>query len=150
VTFAAFDYVQILKAKDYKNDDNSYEYVLGQIKQFCMKYKIHGLVTSQVNKTADKDNRESGRVLGTTDMRFIRDDKVNLLVTLNLVYDETGQRRKVAGTNYYAGIVNIAKNNKGRTGRINVMVDFEHLRWLDATWNSQTVNLDNENEDFND
>jgi len=111
-----------------------------------MKHKIHGLITSQVNKSADKDSRERNKVLGTTDMRFIRDDKINLLVTLNIMYDELGNKAKIPNTNYYAGVVNIAKNNKGRTGQVNVMVDFEHLRWLDQTWHSNTVRIEQKNE----
>lgn len=141
VTFAAFDYIQILHARGYDDDDNSYEYVLGLIKQFCMQHKIHGLVTSQVNKTADKAARDNNKILGTTDMRYVRDDKINLLVTLNILYDELGQKSQVGGTPYYAGVANIAKNNKGRTGRLNMCVDFMHLRWLDVQWEKHQVDL---------
>lgn len=147
VTFAAFDYVQILKAKGYEEDDNSYEFVLGLIKQFCMQHKIHGFVTSQVNKTADKASRDHNKILGTTDMRYIRDDKINLLVTLNILYDDLGQKAKVGDTPYYAGVANLAKNNKGRTGNLNMCVDFEHLRWLDIQWSSNQVNLLDDEED---
>lgn len=149
VTFAAFDYIQILRSKGYDDTDNVYEHVLALIKAFCMKHKIHGLVTSQVNKTADKANREGGKVLGATDMRYVRDDKINLLVTLNVLYDELGNKAKIPNTNYYAGVVNIAKNNKGRTGKVNIMVDFEHLRWLDKTWESHTVNVNERFDDSN-
>lgn len=148
VTFAAFDYIQILQSKGYNDTDNIFEYVLGLIKAFCMQHKIHGLITSQVNKEADRGNRQQGKILGATDMRFIRDDKINLLVTLNILYDDMGEKRKIPGTSYYAGVVNIAKNNKGRTGKVNTMVDFEHLRWLDSVWQSKTIRL-SEN-DFDD
>lgn len=147
VTFAAFDYLQILHARGYTDDDNSYEFVLGLIKQFCMQHKIHGLVTSQVNKTADKAARDNNKILGTTDMRYVRDDKINLLVTLNILYDELGQKSQVGGTPYYAGVANIAKNNKGRTGRLNMCVDFVHLRWLDVEWQKHQVDLLDDEDD---
>jgi hypothetical protein len=151
VTFAAFDYIQILKASETEDNENSFESVLGLIKSFVMKHKIHGIVTSQVNKTADKDNRSLGRILGTTDMRYVRDDKINLLVTLNLLYDkDTGERVRLPNGNY-AGIANIAKNTKGRTGRVNMQVDFEHLCWLDTTWASEKFDPNKETpEPFND
>ena len=148
VTFAAFDYIQILKAENTEDNENSFETVLSLIKSFVIKHKIHGIVTSQVNKTADKANREGGRILGTTDMRYVRDDKINLLVTLNLVYDEyTGQRKQLSNGNY-AGVANIAKNTKGRTGMVNMQVDFEHLCWLDETWSSSMYNTLDDSEPF--
>lgn len=148
VTFAAFDYVQIIKTRGYDDDDNSFEYVLGVIKHFCMQHKIHGLVTSQVNKTADSAARNQNKILGTTDMRYIRDDKINLLVTLNILYDETGQKAIVNGGDYYAGVANIAKNNKGRTGRLNMCADFKHLRWLDIQWSKGQVDLNDDSDEI--
>lgn len=141
VTYAAFDYIQIIKSESKEDDDNTYEQTVDKIKKFCMRYKIHGLVTSQVNKTADKSARDGNKILNTTDMRYARDDKFNLLVTLNVMYDETGQMVKLAGSSYYAAVANIAKNNKGRKGRINMIADFVHLRWLDKSWTRNQIDL---------
>jgi hypothetical protein len=149
VSFAAFDYLQILKVAELDDNENSFESVLGRIKQFVMKHKIHGLVTSQVNKMADKANRDGGKLLGTTDMRYARDDKINLLVTLNLDYDQyTGKVKQLPNGNY-AGIANIAKNTKGRTGAVNMQVDFAHLTWLDRGWNNEKFDP-NKDEPFDD
>lgn len=144
VTFCAFDYVQILDMRGDEDTDNSYEAILGLIKRFCMHHQIHGMVTSQVNKTADRSSRGENRPLTSTDMRYIRDDKFNLLVTLNLHYSATGEpgldgnptmaMTKIAKSPYYAGMVNIAKNNKGRKGTLRMMVDFTHLLWIDKHW----------------
>jgi Zn ribbon nucleic-acid-binding protein len=149
VSFAAFDYIQILKAESIEDNENSFETVLGLIKNFVMKHKIHGIVTSQVNKTADKANREGGKLLGTTDMRYVRDDKINLLVTLNLMYDELGERKKLPN-GMYAGVANIAKNTKGRTGKVNMQVDFEHLCWLDETWSTEKHSTLDDSDSFDD
>lgn len=145
VTFAAFDYIQILNVRGTPDDDNVHEYVMGLIKRFCMRYKIHGFVTSQVNKTADKNVRESGKVLTGADMRYVRDDKVNCLITLNPMYDTmTGEMVQVGDTGCYACVANISKNTKGRKGKMNQMVDFKHLTWLDQTYTNQLIDLTEE------
>lgn len=149
ISFGSFDYIQILKSNEVSNDDNSHEHVLGLIKQFCMDFNIHGFVSSQVNKTADKSARSQNKILESSDMRYVRDDKINCLITLNPLYDgATGEMIKVTGTNCYATIANIAKNNKGKKGRINQMADFEHLTWLDQTYSTESIVLDDETVDL--
>lgn len=139
VTFVAFDYVQILNAKNLDDNDNTYEAIMGLIKQFAMQHKIHAFVSSQVNKTADKSNREQGRLLGSTDLRYVRDDKVNLLITLNPTYDDSGHMVKLGKMDgCYASVANIAKNTKGRKGYVNQIANFKHLSYLDSTFQSET------------
>jgi hypothetical protein len=149
VTFAAFDYLQILRVAEINDTDNAFESVLAKIKQFVMQHKIHGLVTSQVNKGADTANREGGKLLGAMDMRYVRSDKINLLVTLNLEYDQYTQKPKQLPNGNFAGIANIAKNTKGRTGAVNMQVDFAHLTWLDRGWNNEKFDP-NKDEPFDD
>lgn len=143
ITFAAFDYLQILDARGLDDSDNVYEGVMGLIKKFAMQHKIHAFVSSQVNKSADKGSREQGRLLASTDLRYVRDDKVNLLITLNPTYDDSGQLVRVGSEDgCYASVAHIAKNTKGRKGQVNQIADFRHLSYLDATFTNTTVDLD--------
>ena len=138
VTFAAFDYLQILDARGLSDNDNVYEGIMGLIKKFIMQHKIHAFVSSQVNKTADKGSREQGRLLASTDLRYVRDDKVNCLITLNPTYDDSGEMVQLGGMDgCYASVANIAKNTKGRKGLVNQIANFKHLSYLDQSFKTQ-------------
>lgn len=147
ISYAQFDYIQILKTKSYTGDDNPHEYALGLIKQFCMDYTIHGFVASQVNKGADKSSLADNKVLQSADMRFSRDDKINLMIMLNILHNGSGEKVQIGNTGCFATVANITKNSKGQSGQIKQIADLVHLAWLDQTYSKQSIALDDESFD---
>lgn len=130
VTYAVFDYAQILRSRDVNGADNAYEYCVGLIKKFVMDYRIVGVVGSQVTKQATGESR-AGNVISSHQANWIRDDKFNLIATINLQYEQDARGNEVK-TN--RGIINIAKNNDGMTGTVKMIANFKQLIWLDKSW----------------
>lgn len=143
VTFAVFDYIQLLNVMDAGSASNPAELALGKIKQWTERNNLHALVGSQVTKAGSAGGR-GNKVLTTSDALFMRDDKTNLFVTLNHVYEDDidapknpdGSTPRIM-TN--RAIAHIAKNNAGRKGNVHLFTDFPRLRWLDKGWIAETV-----------
>ena len=127
VTFAAFDYIQILKAANTDIGTSDAERTLGLIKEFGMMHNVHSFVTTQTNKGATSMLKQSNKMLTAADMNYAREDVMNLIVTLNLVYNDDGIPCKVRGTDLNAGWAKIVKNNKGRTGKVKMVFDTSRL-----------------------
>lgn len=140
VTFAVLDYVQLLRMRSVGTDrtNNLFEHATGTFKEWCIEHDIVGLVGAQVTKEKSKDSKR-GRLIDASDANYLREDKFNLFVTLNIVYeidrdkpvDKDGQPALMPTTR---GVANIVKNSAGRTGAINVYTDFPHYAWIDKQW----------------
>lgn len=137
VTFAVFDYIQLLNVMNPGNG-NPAELALGKIKRFTEVNNVHSLVGSQVTKAGSFGGRDN-KILTTSDALFMRDDKTNLFVTLNHIYEDDVMAPKLLdGTTprkmTNRAIAHIAKNNAGRKGNAHLLTDFPRLRWVDRGW----------------
>lgn len=88
---------------------NQIENAVGKLKAFCGEWQMFGIITSQVNKNATRDNR-GGAGLTESDGQFLRADKNNLVVSASPVYVET--------TKFPYIRIDVNKNSTGRTGEI--------------------------------
>lgn len=130
VTFAVFDYAQVLTPQEANKSDNVYEFAVGLIKQFVQDYHIVGIVGSQITKSA-ADESKGGGDIEAHNAQWLREDKFNLFVTLRLEYGDDVYGKKVR-TN--RGIINVAKNSTGLTGTRKMLADFSRLTWKDESW----------------
>lgn len=152
--YMVFDHLNVMRyrrdADALTSPENEYMQILGAIKNFAQDFHIHAFVATQVNKTADKNQRKNSEVLTVSDFRYINDQDANLTLSLNLKYtelvDEVGNKvldyngdakveklRLTDGT--FAGAIAVLKNSMGVPhGIVNVKADFEHLQWLDESW----------------
>lgn len=130
VTYAVFDYAQLLRAEGVSRSEQAYEQALGLIKDFVMAHHIVGVVGSQVTKAATGEARDGG-VIASHQTNWIREDKFNLIVTISLQYEEDA-RGNLVKTN--RGLVNIAKNNDGLTGTLKMIANFRQFIWEDRAW----------------
>lgn len=140
VSFAVFDYVQLLRVQDSGTNQHSnmYEIALGLIKTWTERNNLHSLIGSQVTKDGSERNR-SNRTLTAGDALFIRDDKTNLFVSLNSIYEEDRDAPREPDGSVPMVITNraiasIRKNNAGSKGNVHLYTDFPRLRWLDKGW----------------
>lgn len=147
VSFAVFDYVQLLRVMDAgtNHHSNMYEIALGLIKTWTERTNIHSLIGSQVTKDGSERNR-GNKPLTSSDALFIRDDKLNLFVSLNSVYEEDDSAPRNADGSVPLVITNraiasILKNNAGRKGNVHLYTDFPRLRWLDRGWTMHRADL---------
>lgn len=137
VTFAVFDYVQLLEVMD-AGGGNVPELALGKIKRFTERNNLHSMVGSQVTKSGSFGGRDN-KILTTSDALFMRDDKTNTFTTLNPVYEDDlhapnnpdGSTPKIMTNKAIAAIL---KNNAGSKGYVHLYTDFPRLRWLDKGW----------------
>jgi len=130
VTFVTFDYAQILNVKDVTNSDNAYEFAVGLIKDFVIQNHIVGFVGSQVTKTATGEARNNN-VIGAHQANWLREDKFNLFITLNLQTEKDARGDDVLTNRAYA---NIAKNSTGQRGTVKLLADFPRLTWKEQSW----------------
>lgn len=138
VTFVVFDYLQLLRAGDVTIDgDNRHEVAAELIKEFCVVNNIVGVVASQVTKKASRASKDTSDTIDGDEMLYVRTDKLNLAVTLNVMYNEQigphgigVERIKTSN-----GWLNVTKNSYGETGRLNCMIDWKRGVWLvDKAW----------------
>jgi hypothetical protein len=130
VTFAVFDYAQILEVADAKSNDNFVEYAVGLIKQFVIEHNIVGFVGSQVTKSATAE-AASGNVIGAHQANYLREDKFNLFISLTLM-TELDARGDLVLTN--RAIANVAKNSTGQRGQVKLLARFNNLTWEEKSW----------------
>lgn len=123
VRVVVFDYVQLLQLRDVRSELERIEQALGLIKAFCADRGLIGIVNSQVTKAQSSGVREGSDTLEVEAGQFLRSDKFNLIITLNPRFD--------GGLLTSAGVLNVAKNSAGRTGKVTVRIDPARLRWLD-------------------
>lgn len=134
LNWAVFDYVQLLSpaTRDY-DAGNQYEHAIELVKKWCIQNAIVGIIASQVNKV------DVESLLTLRDMHYVRGDKANLALLLNIVYqrDETGE---LLPTN--RGVITVAKNSTGRKGHARVYTNLPRLSWLDTTWSTERVAIE--------
>lgn len=108
VTYHSFiwDYAQLTHNP---GEGNRIEDAVGKIKAFCGEWQMFGIITSQVNKNATRDNR-GGAGLTEADAQFLRADKNNLVISASPVYVET--------TKFPYIRIDVNKNSTGSTGHI--------------------------------
>lgn len=132
VPFLFWDYIDRTPAFG-KRDFEWLELVAEKLKTFCMDLDILGWVFAQPRKD-DSQNVRDGKILDASSARNLSDNQCNLYLTLNLVYDESGK-----ATN--RGIINVVKNSTGKTGKVEVFTDLQHLAWIDSQVIKQEINL---------
>lgn len=135
--FAIFDYVQLLKSAERPVDDNAVEFVFGKIKNWTEDNNIVGIVGSQATKAASKDGQKN-RPVSAHDAHYVRVDKANLAIVLNMEYeDDPNGGMNADGTPVQfmteRGVADIAKNSGGSPGKVNLIFDYERLQWLNTT-----------------
>jgi len=142
VTYAIFDYIQLLRADDVAIDgDNRHEVATELVKSFCMQNNIVGVVASQVTKSSTQRNKDANDKLDGSNMLFVRDDKMNLVLTLNVEYDDDiDDRGVVVGRRPTPrGTIVVSKNNLGAKGQLQCIADWPRLRWIvDKDWSALT------------
>lgn len=144
VTFAVIDYMQLLNVQDAGNG-NVPELALGLIKTWTEQNNLHTLIGSQVTKSSAAAGRDN-KILNTSDAHYLREDKANLFVSLNHIYEEdTNAPRNPDGSTprimTNRAIASILKNNAGRKGNVHLYTDFPRLRWLDKGWTAHRASL---------
>ena len=123
VPVAFFDYLQLMRTKEETPNRTAYENMVNLIKSWSSDNAIHPIVGVQIPMAT---GRLKNHVLGKYDMHYCPPNAFNLIVTLNILEDETGKTNRA--------IVNVAKNNEGQEGRIPMTTNFRHLAWLDKPW----------------
>lgn len=123
VPVAFFDYLQLMRTKEETPNRTAYENMINLIKSWSSDHAIHSIVGVQIPMAT---GRMKNHVLGKYDMHYCPPNVFNLIVTLNILEDETGKTNRA--------IVNIAKNNEGQEGRIPMTTNFRYLAWEDKPW----------------
>jgi energy-coupling factor transporter ATP-binding protein EcfA2 len=147
VSFVVFDYAQLWKMRSTSNaPSNLFEYALDAVKDWTLRENIVTFTLSQSNKDATDKVKVAGStyLLGTADAQYIRDDKCNLMITLNPQYEEdrnhmhNGQP-SLRKMNYV--VANVCKNSDGKEGFIRLESWWERLSILDKIKPAVQVDL---------
>jgi len=130
------DYVQMCTTSTQQDGRNVYEVMTWMLKQFSIQQAIHVMVAAQIPKNL-KPSTEN-KPLGMYDAQWARPDEYNLVLTLNMQYVTNGVGALVPdyvpGTSKAKVLVNIAKNNDGNMGLVEMLFEGARLRYLDERW----------------
>lgn len=130
ITVVVFDYLQLLDLYSARSESEKNSIALGKIKHFCSKYKVVGVVSSQVTKASSMalraQNQKKDLDMDVESAQAMRSDKFNLVLMLLPIYEEDGV------TLTEQGIIKVAKNSTGSKGKVKVYTDPKHLRWVDS------------------
>lgn len=118
----AFDYIQLAQLAG-AHDWTWAERVTLSIKTLCGKADLCGFASSQVRKR-DSEAARDGAQLTQGSAQGLSDAQFNLYLTLTPDYDDQGNAQNMS-TLY------VAKNSRGRKGKIRVYTDYEHLTVID-------------------
>lgn len=140
------DYAQLWKMQTVNNaPSNLFEYALDKVKDWTLTENIITIVLSQSNKDATDRVKvaESEYLLTSADALYVRDDKANLMMTINPQYEEDrnhmhngrAQLRKKSEI-----VVNVVKNSDGREGFVRLEAEWERLDILDKTPKKRDIN----------
>ena len=156
VDYMIFDYMQLFNLHSNNAPTNAYQTALYMIKDFAVQMKVHCIVLSQVNKSADSDARGLNKPLPVAAMQFINDAPANLTISLNMRYIESSEtdwqgqpqmvKQQLPNGNF-AGMLWVIKNSMERTGQVKMQADLAHYRWMDATYTIETADLLDDEED---
>lgn len=137
------DYAQLWKMDTVNNaPSNLFEYALDKVKDWTLTENIITFVLSQSNKDATDRVKvaDSEYLLTSADALYVRDDKANLMLTLNPQYEEDRNHMhngKAQLKKRDFMVVNVVKNSDGAEGFIRLKVDWERLTVLDETPNQR-------------
>lgn len=109
------------------------EEVADRLKSLCEELSLIGWVIVQPRKNDSRDVR-AGDTLDEQSGQGISDQKCNLYLSVQPVYDENRVRQDV-------GKICIVKNSMGRLGEVEVPTDFGKLLWYDEVAVHQHVDL---------
>lgn len=123
VSYAVFDYMQLLDIYSKMSEAERNTTILGKIKQFCIAHQLVGFVVSQVTKAGANNAKSGEKVLEAEAGQFLRSDKFNLVLTLNPVY--------AGGLITDQAVINVAKNSLGSTGTEWLYINPARLLWTD-------------------
>lgn len=123
IRIAVFDYVQLMDMRSVRTEAERINAVLARIKAFCVENKLIGIVASQVTKSSSSSARDGVETLKAESGQFFRSDKFNLILTLNPIYEGSALTQR--------GVIHVAKNSAGRTGKQTVFIDPARFKWLD-------------------
>lgn len=118
----AFDYIQLAQLGG-AHDWTWAERVVHQVKTMCGAADLCGFVSSQVRKKDSEASRD-GVQLTQGSAQGLSDAQFNLYLTLTPEFDGEGNMGKTS-------TLSVAKNSRGRKGKIQVYADYEHLLVID-------------------
>lgn len=120
------DYLQLMNlAVDSAEWDRIERRIIVPFRAFCKIMGVVGLLVSQVTKDTNT-GMQKGKLLTHTAMQGVSAQKVDFVITLN-VHQEDGYK-------YPCGIINVSKNNDGRTSFFKVPYIASRFLWLPTTW----------------
>jgi len=125
VRFVVWDYMQLLDLYSARSENERLSLIMGKMQVFCFKEQVIGIVASQVTKVASAAARGKEREpLNAESGQNFRADKPKLVLTLKPIFQ--------GGLMTDTGIINVEKNNTGRTGEETVRIDPAHFKWIDT------------------
>lgn len=127
------DYAQLWKMDTVNNaPSNLFEYALDKVKDWTLSENIITFVLSQSNKEAAARVKvaDSDYLLTSADAQYIRDDKANLMITLNPQYEEDRNhmhngRAQLRKRNFI--VANVVKNSDGNDGFVRLTANWDRL-----------------------
>jgi ABC-type oligopeptide transport system ATPase subunit len=133
------DYAQLWKMQATGNaPSNLFEYALDYVKDWTLREKIITLTLSQSNKDATDKVKvaDSEYLLTSADAQYIRDDKSNLMITINPQYEEDRNhmhngRPQLRKRDYI--VLNVVKNSDGQEGFVRLVTQWDRLLIEDKT-----------------
>lgn len=126
VRFCVWDYLQLLDLyKPFRSESEKMSTLMGKLQFFCFTEQVIGITASQVTKVSSARVKGKRRVevLDAESGQNYRSDKSKLVITLNPIYKGKTLTNR--------GIINVAKNNAGKTGTVTVYIDPAHFQWQD-------------------
>lgn len=126
------DYFQLWTNAGGDTDAMAPERAMLHIKQLVNSLNLFGFVIVQPRKGDSEDTRD-GEVLHHASAQGLSDQKCNLMLTLTPIFEADSEKKKDEAK------VGIVKNSMGRTGSINVPVNWPRLLWVDSQ--ESTANL---------
>lgn len=132
VSFAVWDYIQLFDPDMKDHTVNRHEYALELIKRWTEANDLVSFVGSQVTKEATRDTKD-GKMIDSDKAQFIREDKFNLFISLNIRYEEIMNDNGVKETlRTNQATAFIMKNSAGRQGKVNLITGLDKFLWYEA------------------
>lgn len=148
VPLVVFDYAQLWVLNSANNaPSNLFEFALDKVKNWTLRENVVAFVLSQSNKEATDKVKvaDSTYLLTSADAQFIRDDKCNLMITLNPQYEEDRNhmhngKAQLRKREYI--VANVVKNSDGDEGFVRLQTWWERLTIMDKIMPTVKVDMD--------
>lgn len=135
ISVAIFDYVQLMRVADGDKDVNRYEMALEYIKAWTQDNYIVTWIASQVTKVESAAIKQ-GKTPDGSGALYIREDKVNGLLTLAHEYEELLGEGVPRATGWGKAVIN--KSSIGSRAAVMLKPQLDKLTWVDPIWMDRT------------